>query len=130
MTDLKSRITSALGRGKDVRDSCSAQDKPFLKDQMDKLNAAWSQLHSGGLERKHKLEDALLQLGQFHEALGELLMWIASSTARLMEARPAGVDPSAVEAQLQDLEVCRAKERQLGREGGLEAKEEKWAEKE
>jgi len=106
LLDLKTRITSTLGRGKKVREGCATQDKPLLKDQMDKLNAAWSQLQSSGLERKHKLEDALLQLGQFHDALGELLMWIANSSARLMEARPPGVDPSAVEAQLQDLEVC------------------------
>ena len=105
---MKSRITSTLGRGKNVRDGCSSQDKPFLKEQMDKLNAAWSQLHSSVLERKHKLEDALLQLGQFHDALGELLMWIDNSTGRLMEARPPGVEPSSVEGQIQDLEVSQA----------------------
>ena len=103
--DLKSKITSALSLGKKLRESCSLQDKPFLKEQMDKLNAAWSQLHSNGLERKHKLEDALLQLGQFHDALGELLMWVSNCTGRLMEARPPGVEPSSVEGQINDLEV-------------------------
>ncbi len=76
---------------------------------MDQLNAAWSSLLSGGMERKHRLEDALLQLGQFHDALGELLMWIANSTARLKEAHPPGVEPGAVEAQIQDLEVSQSK---------------------
>ena len=64
---------------------------------MDKLNAAWSKLHSDGLGRKHKLEDALLQLGQFHDALGELLTWIAGCTGRLAQAGEPGVDPGAVE---------------------------------
>ena len=82
-------------------------DGPFLKDQMDKLNAAWSKLHSDGLGRKHKLEDALLQLGQFHDALGELLTWIAGCTGRLAQAGEPGVDPGAVEGQIQDLQVRR-----------------------
>ena len=72
---------------------------------MDKLNAAWSGLHSNGLGRKHKLEDALLQLGQFHDALGELLTWIANCSGRLTEAREPGVEPSGVEGQIQDLQV-------------------------
>ena len=80
-------------------------DSPYLKEQMDKLNAAWSALYSDGLSRKHKLEDALLQLGQFHDALGELLTWIANCSGRLTEAREPGVEPSAVEGQIQDLEV-------------------------
>ena len=105
LAEVKPMIISALSQGKKLRESCSSRDKPFIKEQIDKLNAAWSQLHSSGLERKHKLEDALLQLGQFHDALGELLMWITNCTARLMEARPPGVEPSSVEGQVHDLEV-------------------------
>ena len=72
---------------------------------MDQLNAAWSRLHSDELGRKHNLEDALLRLGQFHDALGELLTWIDNCTGRLTEARDPGVEPSAVEGQIQDLQV-------------------------
>ncbi len=98
-------ITATLNKGKKLKGECSPVDGPFIKDQMDKLNAASSKLYSEELGRKHKLEDALLQLGQFHDALGELLMWITSCTGRLTEARAPGVELSNVEGQLQDLQV-------------------------
>ena len=108
LADLKSKITTTLSQGKKLKENCSPVDGPYLKEQMDKLNAAWSGLHSDGLGRKHKLEDALLQLGQFHDALGELLTWIANCSGRLTEAREPGVEPSAVEGQIQDLQVQNA----------------------
>lgn len=105
LADLKSKITTTLAQGKKLKESCSSVDGPFIKDQLDKLNSAWSSLHSDGLGRKHKLEDALLQLGQFHDALAELLSWISNCTSRLTDARAPGVEPSAVEGQIQDLQV-------------------------
>ena len=103
---MKPQITATLDKGKKLKENCSQLDSPFLRDQLDKLNAAWSKLHSDGLGRKHKLEDGLLQLGQFHDALAELLTWICNCTGRLTEARAPGIEPSAVEGQIQDLQVC------------------------
>lgn len=105
LSNLKAKILSTLSEGKKLKDICSPVDRLYLRDQMDQLNAAWSQLHSDGLGRKHNLEDALLRLGQFHDALGELLTWIDNCTGRLMEAREPGVEPNAVEGQIQDLQV-------------------------
>lgn len=105
LADLKDQITKTLSKGKKLKEDCSPQDGPYIKDQMDQLGAAWSQLHTDSLGRKHKLEDALLQLGQFHDALGELLTWIASCTGRLAESREPGVEVGAVEGQVQDLQV-------------------------
>ena len=47
----------------------------------------------------------MLQLGQFHEALAELLPWLADNMARLAGFPPPGVQPDNVEPQIQELEV-------------------------
>lgn len=95
-----------LSQGKLLKDSCSVLDHPALGEQMDALNSAWSKLHSGGLARKHQLEDALLRLGQFHEALAELLSWIDDCTTNLKAARPPGARPQTVEANIHEHKVA------------------------
>ena len=109
LSPIKSKIAEVQSQGKQLKDSCSSQDGPFIKEQLDKLNASWSQLYSDSLGRKHQLEDALLQLGQFHDALAELLEWIANCKNRLTNAGPPAVKIRKVEAQTNDLEVsvCR-----------------------
>ena len=105
MTALKPRIMEALSQGKQLEDTCSPLDGPALATQLDTLNSAWSQLCSGGLSRKHQLEDALLRLGQFHEALAELLGWIEAGTTRLRGARPPGARLQTVEEHMHELKV-------------------------
>lgn len=105
LSPIKSKIAEVQSQGKQLKDSCSSQDGPFIKEQLEKLNGSWSQLYSDSLGRKHQLEDALLQLGQFHDALAELLEWIANCKSRLTNARPPAVKIRGIEAQANDLEV-------------------------
>ena len=109
LSPIKSRIAEVQSQGKQLKDSCSSQDGPFIKEQLERLNASWSQLYSDSLGRKHQLEDALLQLGQFHDALAELLTWIANCKSRLTDAQSPAVKIAAIEAQTNDLEVCRGR---------------------
>ncbi len=105
LSELKPRVTKALELGKQLKENCSSIDGPHISDQLDQLNNAWSQLNSDSLTRKHSLEDGLLQLGQFQDALGELLAWILDSTAKLSNAPLPGVKVGRVETQLRDLQV-------------------------
>ena len=96
---------ATLSQGKRLKDGCSAKDNPVISSKLDDLNSAWSNLYSDSLNRKHQLEEALLQLGQFHDALAELLIWLADSMRRVASSPPPGVQPDNVEAQIQELEV-------------------------
>lgn len=49
---------------------------------------------------QHKLEGALLALGQFQHALDELLAWMAHTKGLLSEQKPVGGDPKAIEIEL------------------------------
>ena len=110
LSELKPQMMTVLAQGKQLKESCSAKDGPLISDQLDQLNTAWSKLYSDSLGRKHKLEEALLQLGQFHDALAELLTWLADSMSSLDGAPPPGVQPDSVEAQMRELEVRRAQD--------------------
>ena len=96
---------AVLAQGKALKENCSTRDGPFITEQLEKLNAIWSKLYSDGLGRKHALEDALLQLGQFHDALAELLTWIANTTSQITHAPPPGVKVESVEGHIEELKV-------------------------
>ena len=68
---------------------------------------AWSIVYSDALNCKHQLEDVLLQLGEFHDVLAQILSWIAECTGRLSEAGPPGVLTDTIETQLSDLTVSK-----------------------
>lgn len=49
---------------------------------------------------QHKLEAALLALGQFQHALSELQAWLSHTHTTLDARRPVGSDPKAIEIEL------------------------------
>lgn len=49
---------------------------------------------------QHKLEGALLALGQFQHALSELQSWLSHTHATLDTQRPISSDPKAIEIEL------------------------------
>lgn len=49
---------------------------------------------------QHKLEGALLALGQFQHALSELQSWLSHTHATLDTQRPICSDPKAIEIEL------------------------------
>ena len=66
---------------------------------------AWNKLHTGASSHKRQLEDALLRLGQFNEALDGLLSWITKYVDKL-EAKPLpGALPEDLESQKADIQV-------------------------
>ena len=71
------------------------------------LPLAWSKLQSSSLSRQQQLEDALLRLGQFHEALVELMRWMKECSETLLERKEPGVNVQDIEQQMSDLQVRR-----------------------
>lgn len=49
---------------------------------------------------QHKLEGALLALGQFQHALAELQAWLSHTHTTLDTQRPVSSDPKAIEIEL------------------------------
>jgi len=75
---------AVLSHGKHQKACCSAKDSPLISIKVDKLTLlGQANLYSDSLSRKHQLEEDLLQLGQLHDALVELLIWIAGNMTRL-----------------------------------------------
>lgn len=64
------------------------------------LKLIWDSLDERIINRQHKLEGALLALGQFQHALDELLAWLTHTEGLLSEQKPVGGDPKAIEIEL------------------------------
>ncbi|XP_005406947.1 PREDICTED: dystonin isoform X6 [Chinchilla lanigera] len=75
-------------------------DKHTVQDPLMELKLIWDSLDERIINRQHKLEGALLALGQFQHALDELLAWLTHTEGLLSEQKPVGSDPKAIEVEL------------------------------
>ncbi|XP_019393119.1 PREDICTED: dystonin isoform X10 [Crocodylus porosus] len=75
-------------------------DKHTVQDPLSELKLMWDNLEEKIINRQHKLEGALLALGQFQHALDELLTWLTHTEDLLNEQKPVGGDPKAIEIEL------------------------------
>ncbi|NXP13047.1 DYST protein, partial [Thinocorus orbignyianus] len=75
-------------------------DKHTVQDPLSELKLIWDSLEEKIINRQHKLEGALLALGQFQHALDELLTWLTHTEDLLNEQKPVGGDPKAIEIEL------------------------------
>ncbi|XP_026520901.1 dystonin [Notechis scutatus] len=75
-------------------------EKHTVQDPLSELRLLWECLEDKIVSRQHKLEGALLALGQFQHALDELLTWLTHTEDLLNEQRPVGGDPKAIEIEL------------------------------
>ncbi|XP_012356122.2 dystonin isoform X21 [Nomascus leucogenys] len=75
-------------------------DKHTVQDPLMELKLIWDSLEERIINRQHKLEGALLALGQFQHALDELLTWLTHTEGLLSEQKPVGGDPKAIEIEL------------------------------
>ncbi|XP_039236353.1 dystonin isoform X5 [Pipra filicauda] len=75
-------------------------DKHTVQDPLSELRILWDSLEEKIISRQHKLEGALLALGQFQHALDELLTWLTHTEDLLNEQKPVGGDPKAIEIEL------------------------------
>ncbi|KAK6301543.1 hypothetical protein J4Q44_G00275960 [Coregonus suidteri] len=75
-------------------------DRCAIQEPMTELKMLWDNLDEKIINRQHKLEGALLALGQFQHALDELLAWMSNTEELLNEQKKAVGDPKAIEIKL------------------------------
>ncbi|XP_061521091.1 microtubule-actin cross-linking factor 1 isoform X14 [Phycodurus eques] len=82
-------------------------DRDMIQEPLTELRHLWDNLGDKITQRQHKLEAALLALGQFQHALSELQAWLSHTYATLDTRRPVGSDPKAIEIELAKHHVLR-----------------------
>ena len=70
------------------------------------MDTKWKKLQSLCDSRKHQLEIALLQVGQFQEALAELSEWVDEIMNVWREKETSVVSLEDLESLQNELEVC------------------------
>uniref|UniRef100_UPI0037E860E5 microtubule-actin cross-linking factor 1 isoform X3 n=1 Tax=Semicossyphus pulcher TaxID=241346 RepID=UPI0037E860E5 len=82
-------------------------DRDMIQEPLTELRHLWENLGDKITQRQHKLEAALLALGQFQHALSELQAWLNHTHATLDTQRPVSSDPKAIEIELAKHHVLR-----------------------
>ncbi|XP_056154000.1 microtubule-actin cross-linking factor 1 [Lampris incognitus] len=82
-------------------------DRDMIQEPLTELRHLWENLGDKITHRQHKLEGALLALGQFQHALSELQAWLSHTHATLDTQRPVNSDPKAIEIELAKHHVLR-----------------------
>ncbi|XP_019403108.1 PREDICTED: microtubule-actin cross-linking factor 1 isoform X14 [Crocodylus porosus] len=75
-------------------------DRDIIKEPLTELKHLWENLGEKIAHRQHKLEAALLALGQFQHALAELMAWLTHTEELLDAQRPINGDPKVIEVEL------------------------------
>ncbi|XP_051792278.1 microtubule-actin cross-linking factor 1, isoforms 1/2/3/4/5 isoform X7 [Erpetoichthys calabaricus] len=82
-------------------------DRDIILEPLTELKHLWDNLGDKIVLRQHKLEAALLALGQFHHALSELMSWLTHTAEMLDCQRPVSMDPKSIEIELAKHHVLR-----------------------
>ncbi|XP_031151469.1 microtubule-actin cross-linking factor 1 isoform X18 [Sander lucioperca] len=82
-------------------------DRDMIQEPLTELRHLWENLGDKITHRQHKLEAALLALGQFQHALSELQAWLNHTHTTLDTQRPISSDPKAIEIELAKHHVLR-----------------------
>ncbi|KAM3595755.1 uncharacterized protein V6R79_002337 [Siganus canaliculatus] len=82
-------------------------DRDMIQEPLTELRHLWENLGDKITQRQHKLEAALLALGQFQHALSELQAWLNHTHTTLDTQRPISSDPKAIEIELAKHHVLR-----------------------
>ncbi|XP_062995874.1 microtubule-actin cross-linking factor 1 isoform X2 [Elgaria multicarinata webbii] len=75
-------------------------DRDIIREPLTELKHLWENLGDKIAHRQHKLEGALLALGQFQHALAELMSWLTHTEELLDAQRPINGDPKVIEVEL------------------------------
>ncbi|NXD11395.1 MACF1 factor, partial [Nothocercus nigrocapillus] len=76
-------------------------DRDVIKEPLSELKHLWEDLGEKiALRQQHKLEAALLALGQFQHALAELMAWLIHTEMLLDAQKPISGDPKVIEVEL------------------------------
>ncbi|XP_044853530.1 microtubule-actin cross-linking factor 1 isoform X17 [Mauremys mutica] len=75
-------------------------DRDIIREPLTELKHLWENLGEKIAHRQHKLETALLALGQFQHALAELMAWLTHTEELLDAQRPINGDPRVIEVEL------------------------------
>lgn len=93
-------VESLNRQAKELCEQTSSEQARALRQPLDEINRRWTTLLRGLVERQRELENALLRLGQFQHALGELLVWMARTERALDEGKPVAGDAQVIEVEL------------------------------
>ncbi|XP_053563264.1 microtubule-actin cross-linking factor 1 isoform X5 [Bombina bombina] len=75
-------------------------DRDIIQGPLTELRHLWENLGEKIAHRQHKLEAALLALGQFQHALAELMSWLTHTEEMLDAQKPISGDPKVIEVEL------------------------------
>ncbi|KAM4795882.1 microtubule-actin cross-linking factor 1 [Rhinophrynus dorsalis] len=75
-------------------------DRDIVQAPLTELKHLWENLGEKIAHRQHKLEAALLALGQFQHALAEVMSWLTHTDELLDAQRPISGDPKFIEVEL------------------------------
>ncbi|XP_056412553.1 microtubule-actin cross-linking factor 1 isoform X4 [Hyla sarda] len=75
-------------------------DRDIIQGPITELKHLWENLGEKITHRQHKLEAALLALGQFQHALAEVMSWLTHTEDLLDAQKPISGDPKVIEVEL------------------------------
>lgn len=105
LADIKVSVFSVQQKFKRALDVCQFDEKLGIDEKIEAILISWNKLLSASQSYHHLLEDALLQLGQLHDAIAELMTWVNEMELVTESVSTDGAIVTTIEEQLSVLQV-------------------------
>ena len=100
-------ITKVDQQGLVLAEKINDDDSQRLSEDLEEMKKRWDDLFDTTYDHQHKLEDSLIQSGQFGVAIDELLVWIEQTKIQLTAEEEIPREKKLIEVQLSKLKVVR-----------------------
>ncbi|XP_014680833.1 PREDICTED: dystonin-like [Priapulus caudatus] len=99
------KVESLLARGAELLSKGDVENAPGLGHSLKTLKQRWDNAQMRAQDRRHKLEIALKQAHEFHEALQSFVVWLTNTEKTLNATKPVSRCMDTVVAQIEEHKV-------------------------
>ena len=101
------KITKVDQQGLVVAEKINDDDSHHLSEELEEMKKRWDDLFDTSYDHQHKLEDSLIESGQFGVAIDELLLWIEQTKIQLTMDEEIPREKKLIEVSQAKLKVVR-----------------------
>ncbi|XP_057312331.1 microtubule-actin cross-linking factor 1, isoforms 6/7-like [Hydractinia symbiolongicarpus] len=102
---VQHEITKLNQKGETLAEKVNEDDSQNVRDKVDEIEKRWEDLLDKSYDEQQKLEDALIERGQFGVAIDELLVWVDETKTNLTSEEELPKDKKLIEVELSKLKI-------------------------
>ena len=103
----QNKITKVDQQGLVLAEKINDDDSNHLSEELEEMKKRWDDLFDTSYDHQHKLEDSLIQSGQYGIAIDEIMLWIEQTKIQLTQEEEIPKEKKLIEISLAKIKAIR-----------------------